>query len=202
MNLQLNQELLKDNILDHLEGIGVPKSTVRAILLCGSALYLDEPNDIDVKVMVRSLNPKAEVLRDFEFDGLKVQTNIYTFKDWALVKNYKNAYFIQEAQDMVLIYGDDTRFERFDVLEQENKEYLIDIYDRFLFNYNENDKKAYQMPKKRLWNFLLFAFKVENNSNVLTPEQKTLIKQAHNLDFELEDFRDLFNNLKNEINNA
>lgn len=181
MNLQLiNNETFVNQLIDNITSIGVPKTNISAMFLVGSALYLSNPNDVDVKVIVKNYNPKAEVSRNFVINGIKVQAHYYRFRDWARVKDWKVANFIAESEDMILIYGDDSRFVRYDVTtDKANQEYILDIYDKYLFNYNPDNKKTYQFKEKRVWNFMLFYFKVKNASNELTSLQLEELNNVH-----------------------
>lgn len=206
MNLQLKTKIespeFLETLIKNLNGIGVTTSSIQAIYLCGSALYIDSPNDVDLKIMVRSINPKAEILRNFNILGVEVQPHLYTFRDWKRVREYKLATFIAESSDMLLIYGsEDNRFFKHDVtVDVEAQAYLLNIYDRYLFNYKKENKETYEFKPKRLWNFLLFAFKVLNASNTLTPEQIVELNKAHNKEVTLEEYRPLFEEIKSRIN--
>ncbi|MBQ4060412.1 MAG: hypothetical protein IJD46_00140, partial [Bacilli bacterium] len=168
----------------------------------GSSLYLETENDIDFKVIVKRYNPKAQVLKAFNIQGYRVECCYYTFKDWANIMNYKKAYYLDQCPDMICIYGDDSNFVRFDpVNDKEVRKYLVKIYDEHLFNYNENKKGSYEFKPKRLWNFLLFAYKLTNKSNTLTASQVATMQKAHDLELDKEEFRPLFNQIKGSVNN-
>ena len=67
-------------------------------------------------------------------------------------------------------------------------------------NYVEDNKKYgyYQMPEKRLWNFLLFYFKCENKSHKLTPKQLKILQKAHDLKYSKTMFKEYFYKMKGE----
>ena len=81
------------------------------------------------------------------------------------------------------------------------QKYVINVYDKGLFNYDENQKKIRRMTNKRLWNFLLFAYKLTNKSNTLTASQIATMQKAHDLELDKEEFRPLFNQIKGSVNN-
>lgn len=199
MNLQPQ---FVDELLENIKKIGISQRNIIAIFLVGSGLYLDEPNDIDVKVIIKQYNPKAETLRNFEIGGKKIQAHYYRLSDWEKVKDYKVAYFITESEDMVLLYGDDTEFHRFNLTNNiENQRYVLNIYDKHLFNYDESDTKIHFLGEKRVWNFLLFYYKVVKQSNELTANEKEQIGQAHKGLIGIENCRQKFNELKQRLYN-
>lgn len=202
MNLnKIITDKFKELLIKNLNSIGIPTSNIECILVEGSALYLKKASDIDFKVILKRYNPKAETIKIFNINGFKVECCYYTFKDWSRVINYKkNAQYIVESADMICIYGDDSKFTRFDVInDNELQKYIINVYDHCLFNYEENNKNGYKMKAKRLWNFLLFAFKIQNKSNTLTVDQLSVLQQAHDLVIDKEEYRPLFNELKVQL---
>ena len=74
-----------------------------------------------------------------------------------------------------------------------------DIFDKYFFNYDAKRKGTYQMKDKRLWNFLLFAFKVKNESNALSSAQIEKMQTAHDGDLTKADCKYLFDELKEII---
>ncbi len=190
----------KKQLIENLNKIGITTSSIECILLEGSALYLQQPNDIDFKVILKRYFNKAEMRRCFFINGYTVECVYYTFDDWANVTKYKsNAQYIVESKDMICIYGNDSKFFRYDVVtNKELQSYIINVYDKLFFNYKENDKTN-KMSDKRLWNFLLFAFKLQNNDDNLSDEQLELLQKAHDLELNKEDYLPLFNELKERI---
>lgn len=192
------QKLIR-TLIEELEKRGVRKNTIECILQEGSSLYLTNPNDLDFKVIVSHYNPKAETHKPIIIEGKKIECCFYTFKDWERVTSYKKAYFIVESQDMKCVYGNDSKFKRYNVLEDiELQKYVVEIYDKNLFN---PKGKIKPFEKKRLWNFLLFASRVKNNSQRLTAEQIDMMQKAHDLQVEVAEVRPMFDSLKNSIIN-
>lgn len=187
----------KEELINNINAIGIPTSNIECILLEGSALYLKQPNDLDFKVILKRYMPKAETMRSFDICNHKVECCYYTFNDWANVYKYKkDAQYITESSDMICIYGDDSKFVRHDVVNnKELQKYVLNVFDKNFFNYKEENKNSYKMDDKRLWNFLLFAFKVKNKSNNLTAEQLIKLQMAHDLKIGKESHRLLFNEL-------
>jgi len=191
-----------EELISNLNKIGITTYNIECILAEGSSLYLETENDIDFKVIVKRYNPKAQVLKAFNIQGYRVECCYYTFKDWANIMNYKKAYYLDQCPDMICIYGNDSKFVRFDpVNDKEVRKYLVKIYDEHLFNYDENKKGSYEFKPKRLWNFLLFAYKLTNKSNTLTASQVATMQKAHDLELDKEEFRPLFNQIKGSVNN-
>lgn len=191
-------------LIANLSAIGITENNIECILLEGSALYLENPNDLDFKVIVKFINPKAELGRSFDIvcgDGetRKVECTFYTFKKWGKQPaTRKLIYYVTESPDMITVYGNDAKFVRHDILtNRELARKVLLNYDKSLFNYvEENKKQGYQpMLPKRLWNFLLFAYKLKNNSHEVTNAQLETIQDAHDLKLELEDYRSLFNEI-------
>lgn len=203
--MDLNKIVTKEfveELISNLNKIGITTYNIECILAEGSSLYLDNVNDLDFKVIIKRHNDKAETIRTFNVLGYKVECCYYTYKDWANVMKYKKAYFITESPDMICVYGDDARFFRYDpVNDKEAQKYLVKIYDEHLFNYDENKKGSYEFKPKRLWNFLLFAYKLTNKSNTLTASQVATMQKAHDLELDKEEFRPLFNQIKGSVNN-
>lgn len=193
------QKIIKE-LIEELEKRGVRKNTIECILQEGSSLYLTNPNDLDFKVVVSHYNPKAETHKPIIIDNKKIECCFYTFKDWERVTSYKKAYFIVESQDMICVYGDGSKFKRYNVLEDiKLQKYVLDIYDKYLFNVTNNKIKPF--GKKRLWNFLLFAYRIKNNSRELIPAQIDMMQKAHDLKLEVIEVKPLFDSLKNIIIN-
>lgn len=202
MNLQeIKKPTFINKLLEKIEGVGVPKNNILAIFLVGSALYLTNPADLDFKVIVKRHYVKAEIGRNFMIKGKKVQCHYYTLKDWANIKAYKkDAQYIAEAHDMELIYGSDEGVLRHDVLtNKENQKYLIDIWGKHFFEHDP-EGKFYKFDKKRLWNFILFANKVNGQTHEITNPQKLQMDQAHEGLIDIEDLRTVYEQLKSDIN--
>lgn len=199
---ELKKNEFIEELLSNLNSIGISTYNVQCILAEGSALYLDNPNDIDLKIIVKRYNDKAETLKIFTIQNYKVECCYYTFRDWASVMSYRKAYFIVESPDMICIYGDDSDFKRFDPVNDSNvKKYIVDIYNDCFFNYSKKKKGSFELNPKRLWNFLLFAYKVLNKSNTLSKEQLATVQKAHDLELDKEEFRELFNEIKELVYN-
>lgn len=203
LNSIVNERFV-DKLLDQMAAIGVARRTVQAIFIEGSALYLENPGDIDFKILVTWHNPKAEIGRSFEIDGYKVECTYYTLAEWnAVDQTARSFYFITEAPDMILVYGSDLGFKRFDVVSDKAlARKVLDIYGKQLFNYQapvrdngrtmRNDADPLRLSSKRLWNFLLFAYKIQNGSHKLTAKQMQAVQNAHDGKTSVEDYRRLF----------
>ena len=155
LNKIIKEDFIND-LLANLNNIGIPIYNVECILVEGSALYLTNANDIDLKVMLKRYNNKAEMMKSFSISNYKVDCTYYTFNDWSRVLEYKkDAQYIVESPDMVCIYGNDEKFLRFDpVNDKAIQKFVIEIYDKYFFNYKKENKQTYKMDDKRLWNFL------------------------------------------------
>ena len=187
-------------LLKELNGIGITTYNIDCIMLEGSSLYLNNFNDLDFKIIVKRYFPKAETLKCFEIDGYKVECCYYTNQDWSKVMNYKkDAHYIMESPDMICVYGDDSNFYRYDTSNKSIQRYVLNIFDKYFFNYDAKRKGTYQMKDKRLWNFLLFAFKVKNESNALSSAQIEKMQKAHDGDLTKADCKYLFDELKEII---
>lgn len=193
-----------DELLENLKSIGVPLPSIQAILIEGSALYLDHPNGIDFKVIVEYCNPKAEVGRSFNIKGYKVECTHYTLEEWNSVDSSTQIfYYVTESPDMILVYGNDEGLKRFDVVrDRDLARKVLAFYDKYLFNAPQESvrgrggEEAVRIPKKRLWNFLLFAYKIINGSHALTSEQLQAVQDAHDLKSTVEEYRNLFDRLQ------
>lgn len=197
----INQEFISE-LLSSLKSIGYGTDNIECVLQEGSSLYLKDYGDIDFKVIVKNRNPNADTNRQFDIQGKIVECVFYTLRDWNEIPNYKKMlYFITESPDMKLIYGSDKNFVRHDVVKDKSLALkVLENYDRCFFNYVEDNKKFgfMQMPDKRLWNFLLFYFKVENNSHRLTPKQLKILQKAHDLKYSKTMFKEYFYKMKGE----
>lgn len=181
-------------LIECLNKIGISPYNIVCILQEGSSIYLDKYNDIDYKVILKKIVPEALIDQDFIIGGKKVQCVYYTEKEWENVMLEQNAYFITECMDMKCVYGDDSNFKRYDIVNDINaRKYVLGIYEKFFFSDNN------YLEEKRLWNFLLFAAKVKNNSHKITRKQKKLIQKAHDLKLNKADYLPLFEKLKEEI---
>jgi len=182
-------------LIKKLNEIGISPYNIICILQEGSSLYITNPNDIDYKVIVKKLNPVTDIEKDFLINGKTVQCVYYTEKEWNNVMLDHIAYFITESVDMKCVYGDDSNFKRYDVVNDINvQKYVLGIYENHFFK--DSDK---YLGDKRLWNFLVFAFKVINRSHKLTKEQLNLVQKAHDLKLNKEDYIPLLEKLKEEI---
>ena len=201
---QVINESFINEILKHINGIGIATYNIECILVEGSFLYLENAYDIDLKVIVKRYNDKAEMIRSFNISNYKVDCTYYTVRDWNKVMSFKkDAQYIVESPDMVCIYGDDKSFKRFDpVNDKEVQRFVLNVYDKNFFNYDKKNKDTFLMKDKRLWNFLLFAFKVKNKSNELTDTQLELLQKAHDLELKKDDYRPLFNEIKEIVNGS
>lgn len=194
-NKKLKMKKNIETLIKCLNKIGISPYNIICILQEGSSLYVKHPNDIDYKVIVKKLNPVADIEQDFIIGGKKVECVYYTLKEWENVMLEHNAYFITECKDMKCVYGDDSKFKRYDVVNDINvQKYVLGIYDKYFFK----DSDMY-LGDKRLWNFLVFAYKVLNKTDKLTEEQLNLVNKAHDLKLNKDDFRPLFEKLKEEI---
>ena len=198
----VTQEFISE-LLSNLDSIGYSINNIECILQEGSSLYLKDYGDIDFKVIVKHINPSADINRQFDIQGKTVECVFYTLREWNELPTFKKMiYFITESPDMKLIYGNDSGFVRHDIVENDNlARKVLDNYDKCLWNFNEDYKKQgyYQMEEKRLWNFLLFYFKRVNGSHKLTPKQLKILQKAHDLKYQKTMFKDYFNKLKGEI---
>ena len=189
-------------LLINLKSIGYSVDNIVCILQEGSSLYLKDTGDIDYKVVTKYKNPEADTNRQFDIQGHIVECVFYTLKEWNELVNYKKMiYFVVESPDMKLVYGSDWKFVRYDVVkDRELAKKVLDNYDKCFFNYVEENKKYgyYQMPEKRLWNFLLFYFKCENKSHKLTPKQLKILQKAHDLKYSKTMFKEYFYKMKGE----
>lgn len=63
-------------LLYNLKCIGYERDNIECILQEGSSLYLDNYDDIDFKVMVKHINPNADIGRQFDVKGHKIDCTI------------------------------------------------------------------------------------------------------------------------------
>ncbi len=197
-------------LLDEMQKIGVERKSVHAIFIEGSALYLEHPNDIDFKIIVGWYNPKAEIGKPFRVMDCSVECTYYTLEEWNRVDQSRRIfYYVTESPDMILVYGTDEGFKRFDVIEDRDlAKKVLGFYDKYLFNAPPERMRArggeeeYRMPQKRLWNFLLFAYKIMNGSHELSREQMRAVQDAHDLKASIEDYRTLFEELRRKEGTA
>lgn len=196
--MKITNEFLTE-LLSNLELIGYSIKNIECILQEGSSLYLDNYDDIDFKIMVKHINPNADIGRQFDVKGHKVDCTYYTFKDWAKVGEYmKVIYFITESPDMICIYGSDKNFVRHNVVKNKKLALkVLDNYEKCLFDYKEGYQLHgyHQMPPKRLWNFLVFYYKLKNGRNRIYSRQLQQIKLAHDLKLSVEDCKGKFHEL-------
>lgn len=175
---------------------GYRECDIIAIFQVGSSLYLKNTGDIDFKVLVSELHGD-EYFPPFTYKGIKCECSIHSLKSWNNLDGQYRAIYIAESNDMKLIYGCDKTVKKYDVLnDKDSQQYLMNLYNIALFNPTTMSKP---FEEKRLWNFLLFAFKYKNKSERLTPKQLKVLQQAHDLKVDKEQFRGLFNEMKGEI---
>ncbi len=199
-----------ETLLDEMRRIGVERKFVRAIFIEGSALYLEHPNDIDFKIIVDWHNPKAETGKAFRIKGNGVECTYYTLEEWNRVDQSRRIfYYVTESPDMILVYGTDEGFKRYDVVKDRAlARKVFGFYDKCLFNappkgrLHGREDEGIRMPQKRLWNFLLFAYKIMNGSHRLTEEQMREVQAAHDLKVSIEDYRTLFESLQTKMGEA
>ena len=193
MNIQITNDFITE-LISRLESIGVSTNDIVCILHGGSSLYLDNYSDIDLKVIVKRHNPYAKEEMSFNIQNMKVDCCYHTVNEWNSVLSKDRSYYVCESVDMKKVIGNDTQLKRYDcVKDQEVRKHLIDVYDKHLFGAEAD------FEEKRLWNFLLFYFKCENNSHRLTQKQLKILQKAHDLKYSKTMFKDYFNKLKGEI---
>lgn len=199
---RLVNESFVNELLNCINSVGIATYNIECILVEGSSLYLKKVNDIDLKVIVKRYNNKAEMIRSFNISNHKIDCTYYTLRDWEKVMEFKkDAQYIVESPEMICIYGNDENFKRFDpVNDKEVQRFVLSVYDKNFFNYDKKNKTAFLMKDKRLWNFLLFAFKVKNKSNNINSFQLELLQKAHDLELKKEDYLPLFNEIKEIVN--
>lgn len=180
-----------------LERNGISPFNIECILQYGSSTYVRKPDDYDFKVIVKKHSEHTHNLLDTTILDIKVQCVFYSLKDWNNILNERAQCVVAESTEMICVYGDDSNFKRYNIVEDKDaQKYVLSIYDEFFFNCKDQD---FYLGDKRLWNFLVFAFKLKNKSNLLTKHQLSLINKAHDLKLNKEKFRPLFNSLKEEI---
>ena len=197
MNIQVNKTFVR-KLLKSLAEIGIKKTDIICILLGGSSLYLNNSKDIDLKVIVKYRDPHVQESRSFDINGTEVDCIYYTLNEWNSIKYRETIYFVTESPDLVTIYGDDKNFIRHDILkDKELARRILENYNRSLFHYqDENILYGYNpMPPKRIWNFLMFAYKLKNNSHRLTKSQLKEIQKVHDSEVNVGQYEPLFNEI-------
>ena len=197
MSIQVNKTFVR-KLLKNLAEIGIKKTDIICILQGGSSLYLSNCKDIDLKVIVKYRNPHVQESRSFDINGYEVDCIYYTLNEWSNIKYRETIYFVTESPDLVTVYGDDKDFVRHDILkDKELARRILENYDRSLFHYkNENLLYGYsEMPSKRIWNFLMFAYKLKNKSHRLTKKQLKEIQQVHDSEVNVGQYEPLFNEI-------
>lgn len=163
----------------------------------GSSLYVKHYDDFDFKVIVKKRTEHTGETLEEEILGTKVHLVFYTLTEWQDIMNERDQCVVVECNEMECVYGSDSVFPRYDVVnDKEVQRYVLNLFDEQFFNVK--DPEMY-LGDKRLWNFLVFAFKVRNHSNKLSFYQKHLVNKAHDLKLDKEKFRPLFEKLKEEI---
>lgn len=190
----------KTKLLKVLDLLGYKRNNIICIYQEGSSLYVKNPHDIDYKVIVHHYNPKAKHHLDFDIYNKRSQATIYTLYDWNNIYKYKkDCLFIAKGMDMKKIYGNDSELTRYDIIT--NKKFaklVIEAYDKCLFNYvSANSIYGYpMMNERRLYDFLVFAYKIKNNSQKLTRKQLKEINMVHDMENpNIEEYRPLFNEI-------
>ena len=187
------------DILKELKKKGVTKDNIICIFREGSSIYLDHYNDLDFKVVVKEMPDGNGAYFPTTIKGQNVEFVYVTVPMWNNIMNRQAAYFLAECLDYELIYGDDSGFKRYDVFNDKKvQKYLVDIYDRYLFNFKD-DGIAFPFSEKRIWNFLLFYFYWINERNVLSDKQREELQKAHDGVTNIDKYRSQFEFMKGEI---
>jgi len=187
----------KTNLFKELEKFGVSKYNISYVLLYGSSLYVKHYDDYDFKIIVKRRTEHTKNTIETEVCGTKVHFVFYTIEEWNDLLNERDQCVVAECNEMICIYGEKNKLKMYDCInDKEVQEYLITLYDEMLFNCENND---FYLGDKRLWNFLLFAFKFKNKSNHISWYQRLLINRAHDLKLDKEKFRPLFISIKEEL---
>ena len=190
----------KTKLLKVLDRLGYKRNNIICIYLEGSSLYCKNPHDIDYKVIVNHYNPKVKHHLDFDIDNQRSQATIYTLYDWNNIYKYKkDCLFITKGRDMKKVYGDESQLIKYDIIANKNfAKLVIEAYDKCLFNYvSTNSIYGYpMMNERRLYDFLVFAYKIKNNSQKLTRKQLKEINMVHDMENpNIEEYRPLFNEI-------
>jgi len=192
----LTNEFVED-LLKELQKAGVIKFNIVCILHYGSSLYVKNYDDFDFKVIIKRRTPHTNNTIETRVLGSKVHIVFYTLSEWNNILNERDQCVVSECNEMTCVYGDDSEFTRYDVVhDKEVQKYVLNLFDENFFNCTKDE---FYLGDKRLWNFLLFAFKVRNKSNKLKWYQRHLINKAHDLKLNKENFRPMFERLQEEI---
>lgn len=202
----LKELIISDNFISDLflqieHEHNIPRDDIECILLCGSALYFENPHDIDFKVILKNTNNVSQkTLSKLNVQNYTVDCLYYTPASWkSVTKTHYPCQFITESPDLLCIYGSDKKFYRFDILKSKSlKKYIATIWDKYFFNIR-NAKTDNLFTDKRLWNFLLFAYKILNNSHILTEQQKIQLQKAHDGELIKETFIPTYNEVVSKI---
>lgn len=194
--MKLNKNFVED-LLKELQKVGVIKFNIVCILHYGSSLYVKNYDDYDFKVIVKHHTQHTKNTVETRVANTKVHVVFYTLSEWNNILNERDQCVVSECNEMTCVYGDDSEFTRYDVVhDKEVQKYVLNLFDENFFNCTKDE---FYLGDKRLWNFLLFAFKVRNKSNKLKWYQKHLINKAHDLKLNKENFRPMFERLQEEI---
>lgn len=184
-------------VLLDIEKHGISPYNIVCVLRFGSSLYVKHPDDYDFKVFLKKKTADSQSIIDSSLIFGKVQYILITPHEWNDMLNLRGQCCIAGVDDMEVIYGDASSIRKYNVIEDKDvQKYVLNIYDYFFFNCTEPD---YYLGEKRLWNFLVFYYKMKNHSNKLTRHQLKMVSKAHDLKFDKEKFRPLFEKLKEEI---
>lgn len=180
-----------DEILEYLEEHKIPKETVIAIYQTGSSLYFKDCGDVDIRVIATKRVPLPN---QAYIDGKYCDIIVRTPEDWNHASEEKyESYFLAQCPDEILLYGSESKVKKYDPLtDKQVQSSILKFYEKKLFN------DSLTKPKK-LWNFLLLAFKLQNNSNKLTEYQLKEMNKARKGLISAEKYRPLFDELKKQI---
>lgn len=184
-------------LIKEIQKFGISRFNIKCIWHYGSSLYVKNYDDYDFKIIVKNRTEHTRNTIETKVLDNKVHLVFYTESEWNDILNERDQCVVSECNEMECVYGEDSGLTKFDIIhDKEVQKYVLCLFDEYFFNCIDED---FYLGDKRLWNFLLFAFKVKNKSNRLRLYQKHLINKAHDLKIDKEKFRPLFENLKEEI---
>ena len=184
-------------LIKEIQKCGISRFNIKCVWHYGSSLYVKHYDDYDFKVIVKNRTEHTRNTIETKVLGSKCHIVFYTQSEWNDIMNERDQCVVTECNEMECIYGSEEGLIKYDVIhDEEVKRYVLILFDENFFNCTNQD---FYLGDKRLWNFLLYAFKVKNKSNRLSWYQRHLINKAHDLKIDKEKFRPLFERLKEEI---
>lgn len=177
-----SEEIIK--LEDFLLGLGIFNKDIVSVFVEGSYLYVNEPNDIDLVVIIKDgtkcsrSKENTLVLR-----GLHCDVNILTVDEFNHIDMHWQFQLYHEEEDWICVYGDPNGVKR-RVLDDRLLALEESAFDAILFHPESDDYKP-----KRLVTLFVLARKLGHD----IPQD--LIERAHREELNPADYKPLFTTL-------